>query len=118
MQLVLKVCRWSTALTLLFAACWAGFLGYMVQGWVAQWPQVMEVLPQKASLATNAVSRSWWVLWLFAALAFACAVIVMLKREVPLLLAVVVAIALLLSADVFNVIVASAGFDMSAIAGR
>jgi uncharacterized membrane protein len=118
MQLALKVGRWGTALALLFAASWAGFLGYMVHGWVAQWPHVMETLPQKASLATNAIAESWWVLWLFGALTLACAFVVMLKREVPLLFAAIVAGALLLSAGVFNVMVVSAGFEMSAMAGR
>jgi len=116
MQFLLKVGRWGTALTLLFVASWVGFLGYMAQGWVAQWPHVMEGLPQKASLATNAIAGNWWVLWLFAALTLACAVIVMLKREVPLLLAAIVAGTLLLSAGVFNVVVVSAGFEMSALA--
>lgn len=118
MQLLLKVGRWGTALTLLFAACWAGFLGYMVQGWLTQWPHVMEALPQKASLATNAIAGNWWLLWMFAALTLTCAVIVMMKREVPLLLAAIAAGALLLSVGVFNVVVVSAGVEMSTMTGR
>jgi len=118
MPLVLKVCRWGTVLILLFAASWAGFLGYMVQSFVAQWPHVMEALPQKASLATNAIAGNWWVLWLFSALTLVSAAIVILRREVPLLLTAVAAGALLLSAGVFNVLVVSAGFEMSAMAGR
>lgn len=118
MHIILKVVRWGTAVALLFAAGWAAFLGYMVQGWLAQWPNVVEALPQRASLATNSIAGNWWALWLFAGLALACMIIVVWKREVPVGFAAIAACALLLSVGVFNVMVVSAGFEISALAGR
>ena len=118
MHIISKLLRWSAVIALLFAAAWASFLGHMVQGWTAQWPKVIGVLPQRASLATTAIAQNGWVLWLFAVLTLACAAVLIWKREVPVGFAVIAACALLLSAGVFNLLVVSAGVEMSAMAGH
>ena len=116
MQAILTLVRWSTVVALLFAAVWTAFLGYLVQGWITQWPKVVETLPQEASLATNAVAGNFWFLWLFAVLTSACAAFLAWKRDVPVGFAAIAASALLLSAMAFNVLVVSAGFEISAMA--
>jgi hypothetical protein len=116
MDIIKKNVHWGTVIALVFAASWAAISGYFMEGWVHPWPEVLTAEPSKVSLATSAIASNWWALWVFAALTFACAIILAWKRDIPILFAAISACAFLLAAGVFNVLVVSAGFEISGFA--
>ena len=113
MNIVSKLAKWLSITIIFFSSLWVINLSYLAHAFIEGSKEKIFNGDIKVSLATEALSHNWYVLIFVAALYFLIAIYLIWKVKKHLVLYVMVALSSFITASIFNVLVVSAGFELS-----
>ena len=113
MDLVIRIIKWASITTILFTSFWIGNLSYFAYSFTKGVVQKIDIGDVKVSLATEVLSNNWQVLIIASFLYFLIALYLILKVKNHITLYIMLALSSMFTAFTLNILVVSAGFELS-----